>query len=529
MGDEILLVDCGIGFPTEEMLGVDILLPDVSYLTGKEKRIVGMVLTHGHEDHVGALPYLLPKLPRDLKIFGSRLTKALVEEKFAEERISQKVRQVEGDEVLRLGSFGVEFVHVTHSIPDALNLVINTPVGRIYHGSDYKFDLTPVDGKQTEFGKIAKAGNEGVKLLISDCLRSEKKGWTASESSLRQMFEREIQGCGGKFIVTTMSSNISRWRQAIEVALSRERKIVPVGRSVEKNLRVAAKLGYVSLRQDQVVNYKKLRKYGDRQLAFLIAGSQGQEGSSMQRAAMGEHDFVKIRPGDKVVLSTDYIPGTEVASRTVIDALYRLGATVVYSEIMDDLHVSGHGAQQELMLMMALTRPEYLLAIGGGYRQMKNYAKLAKRMGYSPDRVLIPEENSTVLVGSDGRVSLGKPVEVHQVMVDGLGVGDVGKVVLRDRKVLAEDGIVVAVIQIDHASREVVGEPDLISRGFVFAKKDDKILPEATRGLKELLLSKKGKLGDARVVRQYVVFYLQDVFFKKLRRQPMILPVVVEV
>jgi ribonuclease J len=528
-GEEILLVDCGIGFPTEEMLGVDLLLPDSSYLRGKEEKIVGMVLTHGHEDHVGALPYLLPKLPKGMPIYASRLTKALAEDKLAEFGITGRVREADLGESLRLGSYEIKFVHVTHSIPDATNLVINTPVGIIYHGSDFKFDLTPVDGKQTEFGKIAAAGEKGVVLLLSDCLRSERQGSTPSEQTLYQMFEREIRGCKGKFIVTTMSSNISRLQQAIEVSLRRGRKIVPVGRSIERNLAVAARLGYVSLKPNQVVSYKDLRRREDKQLTFLIAGSQGQEGSAMQRVSMGEHDFVKIRPGDKVVFSTDYIPGTEAASRAVIDALYREGAEVVYSELADDLHVSGHGAQQDLMLMVALTKPRFMLPIGGNYRQMKQYTKLAERMGYGEDKVIIPEENGSIVVGADGKVRQGNPVEVRNVFVDGLGVGDVGKVVLRDRQLLAEEGVVVAVVQIDRSAKQVVGEPDLISRGFVFAKKDDVVLPEATQGLKELLNSKGEKLGDARVVRQYIDFYLREFFFKKLRRRPMILPVVVEV
>lgn len=524
-GGDILIVDCGIGFPSQEMFGVDLLIPDVSYLEPKKNKIRGIILTHGHEDHTGALPFVLPRLGR-IPVFAARLTAALVREKLAEYGIGADINEIDSDKVLGLGEFTVSFARVTHSIPDTLNVFIRTREATIFHASDFKFDWTPPDGKFSEVGKIAKAGESGVDLLLSDSLRSERVGTTPSESTLSEMFDRELAQTPGKFIMTTMSSNISRIQQLIDAALSHGRKVGFVGRSIQENVEVATKLGYMKIRESDIVPPQEFRKHPDGKLALVVAGAQAQPGSALEKIALDEHKFVKIKEGDRVVFSTDYIPGNEVAIHALIDTLTRRGATVSYQEITDNLHVSGHASRDELALMIALTHPRYLLPIGGTVRHMKQYKLLASAMGYGKDKILLPEGGQVVRVGR-GFAQVSGLVDIRAVMVDALGVGDVGPVVLRDRKVLASEGVVVVVIQMERATGKISGEPDLVTRGFVFAKKHEEFLRFAASELKKELLRKKW--GDGRLVREIIVDFLERFFFEETGRRPMILPVVVEI
>ena len=527
-GPDILLVDCGMGFPTEEMLGVDILIPDVTYLRSLKSRIRGLVLTHGHEDHTGALPYILPQLG-NIPIYGSRLTASLVMEKLAEyANMPKNINILDPGKPLKLGVFTVESVRVTHSIPDATNLIIACPAGTVYHGSDFKFDFTPADGVPSDIGRIAMAGNQGVTLLLSDSLGSERKGYTPSEKSLEEMFEREISHCEGKFVVTTMSSNISRFRQAAEAAIRHGRRIAILGKSIDRNFKVAANLGYLKIPSSVFVEPKNIKRLPPKNVCLLVAGSQAQTGSALERMALGDHHDTAILPGDKVVFSSDYIPGNETAVQSLIDTLSHLGATVIYSNITDDLHVSGHGSRQDLLLMLSLTRPKYAIPIGGTYRHMVQYSLLAQSAGYTPGQILLPGYNQTVQVSKDG-VSLGPTVEVKNVMVDGLGVGDVGNVVLRDRQHLAEEGIVVAVAQVDQNNFSRLLNLDLISRGFVFDKQNVHLLEEATAQVKLRFGKQAGHLDSDRHVRQLIVDTLERYFYDRTRRRPMVLPIVVEV
>lgn len=525
---DIILVDCGMGFPTEDMLGVDILIPDISYLKGKLDKIRGLVLTHGHEDHTGALPYILPQLPK-VPIYASKLTAHLVMEKLAEyQGIPKQVNIFTPGQVLQLGKFKVESVKISHSIPDATNLIIQTSIGTIYHGSDFKFDFTPVDGVLPDIGRIATAGNSGIRLLLSDCLGSERRGHTPSEKTLEEMFEREISNCHGKFIVTTMSSNISRFRQAAEAAIRHGRRIALLGRSIERNFKVASNLGYIKFPQSAFIDPKQIRRLPPKNVCLFVAGSQAQAGSALERIATGDHRDATISPGDKIVFSSDYIPGNENAVQSLIDTLSKLGATIIYSNITDDLHVSGHGSQQDLLLMMALTKPQYLLPIGGTYRHMTQYSLLAQSMGYSPDRILLPNHNQTIDVFPD-KIKVGPVIEVKTIMVDGLGVGDVGNVVLRDRQVLAEEGVVVAVLELDQNDLSNLINIDLISRGFVFAKENISFLKTASEEVKRVISTKRGKIDSDRYAREIVADTLEHFFFDRTHRRPMILPVVVKV
>jgi ribonuclease J len=525
-GNDILLVDCGIGFPSEEMLGVDLLIPDISYLKGKMDRIRGLILTHGHEDHIGGLPYVLPQLP-NIPIYGSKLTAALAEEKVSEHSLPFKITAIPPEGSIHLGSFTVEPIRISHSIPDAYHYLITAPAGIVYHGSDFKFDFTPVDGVQPQVDRISRLADRGVTLLLSDCLRSETDGYTPSEITLNDTFEREITKATGKFIVTTMSSNISRLQQAIDISVKHGRKVVVVGRSIDKNVEVASRIGYMKIPKGILVPQEQARRFPDKALTLLVAGSQAQSGSAMERIALGEHKFIKLNPGDRVLFSTDYIPGTENAIHNLIDILARSGATVSYSEITDHLHVSGHGAQGDQKLLVALTRPRYILPTGGTYRHMKQYSLVIQQMGYPEDKILLPNIDNVITVGGGTARAEGK-VEIRDVMVDGLGVGDVGNVVLRDRKVLAEEGIVAVVVQIDQGTSAATGDIDIISRGFVYAASTKDLIVEAREVVRRALDKRKGHLSDIRMTRDIVINALEPFLFQKTHRRPMILPIIVE-
>lgn len=415
--DSILIVDCGVGFTGEGKEESRLILPDFSYLVQNQKKIKGIVFTHGHEDHLAGLPFLLPKLKGDIPIFASRLTAALIEEKLLDYNQSFGVSIVDSGSHLNFGPFSLEFIYVTHSIPDTFHLVIRTPCGIVYHGSDFKFDWTPVMGKQSEVGRIVSVGNQGVNLLLSDSLGSERAGYTLSERMIEESFEREIKDCQGKFFVTTMSSNVSRWQQAINVIAAHHRRVAFVGRSVEKVISIATKLGYLHFPRGLMVPKGKTKFLGPNRVAFLISGCQAQAGSALEKVAHGRHPDIEIKPGDKVVFSADYIPGNEIAIHHLIDRLSYLGADVSYSDITEDIHVSGHGSKSDLALLIALIRPNWLLPIGSAYRQMKQYALLAQKMGYPEQKILLPERNQTIQIFPDGQVKLGPKIPLHPQLV----------------------------------------------------------------------------------------------------------------
>ncbi|MCX6725986.1 MAG: ribonuclease J [Candidatus Shapirobacteria bacterium] len=411
--NNILVVDCGVGFMEKANRKTELAIPDFTYLIENQDKIRAIILTHGHDDHIGGLPFLLTKIKRPIPIYASRWTAAMVEEKLEEQSSTVRVKVINSETHLNLGVFSVDFIYVTHSVPDSYHLIIGTPNGLIYHGSDFKFDWTPVSGRQSDVDKIALLSHRGINLLLSDCLRSENSGYTLSEEMIEESFEREIHNCKGKFFVTTMSSNVSRWQQALNVIAEHRRKAVFVGRSVEKVIKIAIKLGYLHLPQGIEVPLNKIRNYQPQQLAFLISGSQAQFGSALEKTVYGRNPQIKIQPGDKVVFSTDYIPGSELAIHHLIDKLSYLGADVSYSDISDNLHVSGHGAQADQALLISLVRPKYLLPIGGAFRQMKQYALQAQKMGYEEKQILLPERTQTIEMLSDGQVRLGAKINLR--------------------------------------------------------------------------------------------------------------------
>ncbi len=525
---DILLVDCGIGFPDAEMYGVDLVIPDVRYLGNKRDKIRGLVFTHGHDDHIGGIPYLYPKLG-SVPMWGTKLTAAFANIKLREARLKAKVEAVDFNRVLNIGPFKVSFIRVTHSVPDAANLIIETPLGIFYHGSDFKFDMTPLDGKVSELAKITAVGKRAVLCLLTDCLGSERRGFTPSEQVVGETLEKELELCTGKFLFTTQSSNISRIQLAIEIALRRGRKIALLGRSVDQNTEESLKLGYMHFPREALIRDRDLRRVPPTKQFLVVAGAQGQSGSALSRIANDDHRFVHIAEGDTVVFSADPIPGNENSVSTLIDQLYRKGARVAYSDIMEDLHVSGHGSQGDLMLMLSTVGPRYILPIGGTYRHMMQYRRLAQDLGYDKKAVLVPEEGE-VLEFRPGRPPQAvETLELENVMIDGLGVGDVGEIVLRDRRTIATEGIVVVVVPIEKSSGRVTAEPDIVSRGFIYMKESGALVDRAKRLVAQSLKLKKGRIIDWQFVRKQISGNLDEFLARETGRHPLIVPVIVEV
>ncbi|MFH1186835.1 MAG: ribonuclease J [Candidatus Levyibacteriota bacterium] len=524
---EILIVDCGIGFADETVLGVDLLLPDISYLLQTKKKIVGMVLSHGHEDHIGALPFILPQLPL-FPIFGSPLTAAFANGKLEEFKSLNRVKPVDfdgGD--ISLGGFKISFIRVTHSIPDASNLFIKTQAGNFYHGSDYKFDLTPFDKKTTNFAKIAKCASEGILCLMSDALGAEKEGHTPSERKLEENIEMEMRKCEGKFILTTYSSNISRLNQAAIAAQRTGRKICFVGRSLIRAKDIAERLGYMNFPRNFVITPEQIKNYKDHDLCLVIAGSQGQENASMTRVANNEHRFVKLGSKDVVVFSADPIPGNEISVNAVIDAISRTGARPIYSEVSDSFHVSGHGSSQEIFLMMALTNPKMAVPIGGTFRQMVAYKNLAKLHGLADENVLLPEDGQEIIF-SNGKGRLGRKIQLKSVYVDQISGEEVEQFVLRDRQKIAQEGIVIVMVEIDSATGQPVENPNIIARGF--SSDESKTLSRnLNQELRRAFQERRGAVKDWIRFRRLTGKISEAYIYKNFKKHPLVLPVVVEV
>lgn len=536
--DQILIVDCGLGFPDETMLGVDLLLPDITYLldiikSGK-KKIVGMVLTHGHEDHIGGTPFILPQLMPpgrdDLRfpVYASPLTAALTNSKLKEYNLPFSVTTVKfTDPEVKIGPFGVNFIHVTHSVPDSANFFIKSPVGNFFHGSDYKFDLTPADGQLSEFIKINNAAEEGVLALISDCLGSDRPGHTKSEANLGRNFERAMREVSGKFIITTYSSNIARLNQAIYAAERVNRKVCFVGRSVLKVKEIGAQLGYLKIKPGTEVDLRDLGKFKANQLMLVVAGSQGQENSALTRIANGEHKDVRIGPGDAVVFSSDTIPGNEINVNGLVDAITKRGARVIDSDPSGSFHVSGHGSRSDHELLVALTKPKYLLPISGTYRHMGYYKNMALDMGYDKRDILLVENGQEIKFGR-GFAKLGNKIGIRNIYVDQVSGEEVENFVIRDREKLAKEGIVIVMAEVRAQDGQLAEKPIIVARGSSLA--DSKELTDSlTSELEKALLPHREKVTNWVHLRRIVSDTSQKHIFKKYRTRPLIMPVVIEV
>ncbi len=530
-GNEILIVDCGLGFADETMLGVDLLLPDISYLQQTKKRIVGMVFTHGHEDHVGALPFILPQLlsgKQQFKLYGSPFTAAVANEKLKEFGVTERVETVHFDNPrVNIGSFQVSFIRVTHSIPDTAHLFIKSPIGNFYHGSDFKFDDTPSDGKISDYKAIEDAGREGVHCLLSDCLGSERPGHMPTETTLLPMFEQEIAKTEGKCIVTTYSSNVARLNQVIHVSEKLGRRVCFAGRSLTKIKDIAQRLGYLKMGPHTEIQLDELAKYPPNQVTMFVAGSQGQEASALVRIANGAHREISLAEEDTVIFSADPIPGNETLMYELIDTLAKRGARVLYSPLRKDLHVSGHGYQEELAKLMSLTKPKSMIPIGGNFRHMVGYRNIAKNLGYKKSDVLLIEDGQEIIFSKVG-IRFGRRLPAKQVYVDEISGEEVESFVLRDRQRLSEGGIVIVLGEIDAANGQLATPPDLIIRGFL-VDEQKRLTQHVFQDIKEALKNRTGRITNWLYVRKMVGETVERRIFKDLKRRPLVLPVIIEV
>ena len=527
--DEIIVVDCGLSFPEDDMLGIDLVIPDITYLQKNVDKIKGLIITHGHEDHIGSVPYLLKQI--NIPVYALRLAMGLIRNKLEEHKIlrSSKLIEVMQGETITLGkNFKVEFIRSTHSIPDSVMLAIKTPVGTILHTGDFKVDYTPIDGKIMDLGRIAELGNEGILALMSDSTNAERKGFTMSESSIGPVFDNLFDGCTKRIVVATFASNVHRVQQIVNSAVKYKRKIAVCGRSMINMINTARELGYIDCPEDLFIDIDMMSTYNDEQLVIITTGSQGETMSALTRMAAGDHRKVKITPNDLVIISANPIPGNEKLVSKVIDDLMQIGAEVVYSALAD-VHVSGHACQEEQKLIFALAKPKFFIPVHGEYRQLIAHAETAQSMGI-PSKNIVLMENGRVVELSEDEIKLAGMVPNGRVLVDGLGVGDVGNIVLRDRQHLSQDGLIVIVLTMDSSTGEVVAGPDVISRGFVYVRESENLMDEVKSVVRhEIKKCEEKEIRDWSTIKSTVRENLRDYIFVKTKRNPMIIPIIMEV
>jgi ribonuclease J len=527
----ILLIDCGVMFPENDMLGIDLVIPDFGYLTDKKDLVCGIVITHGHEDHIGALPYLLKEIP--IPVYAGRLTRGLIEVKLKRSPLKDQIElhTVMSGERVNIGPFNVEFFRVNHSIPDGMGIAIRTPAGMVIHSGDFKFDHSPVSGKTTDFAKLATLGNEGVLVLMADSTNAESPGFTPSEKVVEAAFDEVFRHAAGRVIVATFASLVSRVQQVIDVSARHDRKVAIVGRSMVDNVRMAQDLGYLNVPRDILIRPEDLDKYSPWQVVILATGSQGEPTSALARMARGDRygpKTLQIATGDTVIISAHPIPGNEEMVNRIINRLFQRGANVVYSEIAQ-VHVSGHASQEEQKLLLSLIRPKYFVPIHGELRHLHRHAQLAREVGVPAENIFVVE-NGEVLEFTDGVGHVGERIPGGYVFVDGSGVGDIGPAVLRDRDALARDGFVVAVVNANLETGVVTGKPELVTRGFVYVKDAEELMDAAGNQISAALdriATAEGPLTKSRaaaVVKDVLAIYFHD----ETKRRPMIIPIVVE-
>lgn len=526
-GRDIIIIDCGVGFPDEAMLGVDLVIPDISYLKDKVDRVKAIIITHPHDDHIGGLAYIWPELK--CPIYATKLAVGFIKNKFIEAKLPKdQIQMIDPENRLSFGSFQIAFYRVSHSVPDSIGIVIDTPSGRIIHQSDFKLDWTPIIGTPTEIAKISRFSEKGIDLLLIDALGSEKPGYNEPERNILPTFKKIEEETKGKILLTTASSNISRIQMAINIASDAGRKVALVGRSMESNFQVARDLGYLHIPPGLIIPQEEVRRFADNKLLVIIAGSQGQPGSALSRVANNDHKFIFLKKDDTVIFSADPIPSTETAQHALIDKLAKMGVDVRYKEMEDSLHVSGHETSEEIKMMINIIKPKALVPIGATYRGMVAFNKLANDLGYEDRQVLLAEDGQVIsMVAGNSRID-GR-VDVRNIYVDGLGVGDVGNVILRDRKVMSEEGIVLVIVPVDSHTSQLVGEPDIVTRGFVFEREAEELLSKARSVVKSCLADHPNALLDWRFTRSHIEENLDKFFFEEIHRRPMILPLIVEV
>ena len=522
--DDIIVVDSGLKFPEEEMFGIDHVIPNITYLVENQKKIQAIILTHGHEDHIGALPYVLKQL--SVPVYGTKLTLGLLKNKLEEHHVAANLKEVRAGEIVNVGHFAVRFIHMNHSIPDSVGLAITTPVGTIFHTGDFKLDQTPVDGKVTDYFALTSLGQEGVLAMMSDSTNAHRPGYTKSERDVGKVLDDIFAKLKGRAIVATFASNIHRIQQVFDVADRFGRKVAVVGRSMVNNVNTAVELGYLVFPESILVEIEDVNRLPADKVVVISTGSQGEPLSGLTRMASGSHPRINIMPGDTVILASTPVPGNEKLVSRVIDGLSKAGARVIYQGILD-VHVSGHASREELKLMINMLKPTYMIPIHGEYRHQAAFGNLAQLMGYESSAVLAIDNGDIVEFTSSSARLAGK-VTSGSVLVDGIGVGDVGNVVLRDRQQLAADGVLVASVTIDRSLRKILAGPTIISRGFVYVKESESLLSEAEQKVAASLLKALQGSTEWGALRNSVREPLMELMYEKTRRRPVILPMLVE-
>lgn len=527
-GGDIIVVDCGMGFPDEDMYGVDMVLPDISYLKANASRVRGIIITHGHEDHIGAVPYVLKEL--DVPIYTMPLTAALIELKLEEHDLlyNTQIFTKKVGSSFRLGAFTIEFINVNHSIPDAVALAIGTPLGTVIHTGDFKIDVTPIQGSMMDLARLGQLGNEGVLALLSDSTNVEKPGYSASERKVGASFNKLFMGCDKRIIITTFASNVHRLQQIIDVAAKYGRKVAITGRSMENVLHVASVLGYVKIPENVMVDLEKVNSLPHEKTVIISTGSQGEAMSALYRMAFSEHKQIKVDAGDRVIISASAIPGNETMISRVIDELFHKGAEVIYDR-NTDLHVSGHASQEEQKMVLALTKPKYFIPVHGEYRMLVKHAELGRMMGVKPQNIVIAENGKVIEISKKG-IRCEETVQAGAVMLDGSGTSEVGSVVMRDRHRLAEDGMIVVVLPYSSDDRKLLSEPEIITRGFIYVKEAEAMMDELKRvTLESVAACEEQRVTDWTAIKNRVKSNLSGYLYKTTRRSPMILPVISEI
>jgi len=527
-GNDMIVVDAGLKFPEEEMLGIDIVIPDITFLVENRQKFRGLFLTHGHEDHIGGLAYVLKSL--QVPVYGTRLTLGLVEGKLREHGIldQSKLIPITNESEIKLGSFTVTCFHVNHSIPDAVGFAIDTPEGVVVQTGDFKFDQTPVDGRHSDYAKMTALGARGVLALLSDSTNAERAGFTMSERTVGATIDDVFRAAPGRVILATFASNIHRLQQVINAAERTGRKVAVVGRSMVNNITVAKDLGYLQVAPSTLIEPEDLSRYDAKDVALLTTGSQGEPMSALTRMARATHRKVEIYPGDTVIIASSPIPGNEKSISRTIDLLFRIGAHVIYQSV-SGVHVSGHGSQEELKLMLNFIRPKYFMPVHGEFRMQNRHAQLAEATGVNPDNIFIMNIGD-VLEFQGGVARLGGKVQAGAIMIDGLGVGDVGNIVLRDRKLLSQDGILVVVVTLSKQTHSVLSGPDIISRGFVYVRESEELLDEASRIVSATMQRlMTDNVSDWSGLKTGVRDSLSRYLYEQTRRRPMVLPIIMEV
>ena len=526
--NDIVVIDCGLKFPDEDMFGIDLVIPDITYLIKNKEKVSGIFLTHGHEDHIGALPYVLRQL--NVPVYGTKLTLGIVETKLKEHGLlsSTELIRVKPRDVIRLNSVSVEFIKTNHSIADSVAIAVHTPLGVVLHTGDFKIDYTPIDGELMDFARFAELGKKGVLAMMADSTNVEKQGYTKSERIVGESLTRIFGKTKGRIIIATFASNIHRIQQIIDAATVYGRKVAVSGRSMENNINVAIELGYIEVAENTLVPIDAINKYNNDQIVIITTGSQGEPMSALSRMASAEHKKVNIVEGDTIIISATPIPGNEKLVSKIVNQLFKKGAEVIYGSA-ENIHVSGHACQEELKLMQTLIKPKNFIPVHGEYRHLKQHGELAIKLGLNPKNVVIPEVGNVIEVNRSGIRKSGTVIS-GQIFVDGLGVGDVGNIVLRDRKHLSQDGILTVVVTLSKDNKTIVAGPDIISRGFVYVRESEGLIDEAREIVRNTLLECEEKnITDWATLKSNVRDELRSYLYEKTKRKPMILPIIMEI